>query len=335
MTDLATLKQTVIDLFLGGKQLELGDQQFASLRQYDPDLKVLQDTLTSEVKAGAKARRALISLKPTDLVGFYAAVKANRTALDAVVDIVDAMAKQKVMGASVPAKFIMPLGEARKKDLLAIEKELLHPAVDHYVNEWQKRYEFDNGKVVEKDAEESEEEADELDPALVKKAQAENDEVAMLMAHEKTLFNGKSLLNPADVNTFTKDKLSFLPNAIRGGDTKKLLADEKLSIEAIKQYEALCPHGPGIANAAYELWKINGEAVRPGMTPLMIWKNKPALVAYRDSLLLHLRNIHQHLELWMEQRNTARLDIKSKKFLACMKLVGDVDALIAAYQKVV
>jgi hypothetical protein len=336
MPDLATLKQTIVDLFIGSKQADLGKVQSAELKVYDPDLKVLQTTLTSDIIAAAKARRALLDTKPTDLKAHGALLDTHGTVVTHTADVVESMIQQKVKGAVVPPNFVAPLMDARKKDLLDIEKNVLGPAVERYLSKWSKAYEFENGQIRAKAATPS---ADPVQPAVddhtLATVQAESDKIAAVLAAGKQLFNGKSPLYPALVDTFSKDKLSFLPNAIRGGDTKKLLAEEKLTIEAINFFVTACQKGPGILNSSHDPFKVGGTVYRGAGVPLMVWTNRAAVVAYRDELVKLLRNIREHLDQWMGQRTNARLDLKSKKVIACTQLAGQVDTLIDAYTKVI
>ncbi|MGN6371270.1 MAG: hypothetical protein ACTHN5_23700 [Phycisphaerae bacterium] len=335
MPDPAALKQIVIDLFLGSKQPDLAKMQSAELKTYDPDFKILQSTLTSDIINAAKARRALLDIKPTDLKAFGALLNTHGHVATHTADVVEAMIQQKVKGAVVPPNFVTPLMDARKKDLLNIEKNTLAPAVDRYLSKWNKTYEITNGQLHPKAAPAKADAAEpDVDDTTVRRLGTETDEITTVLAAEKTLFNGKSPLDAASVSTFTKDKLSFLPNAVRGGDTKKLLAEEKLAVEAINAFTTACKRGPQVLNASHDTFKVAGKVYRGAGIPLMTWTNRQALVSYRDELVKLLRNIRQHLDQWMAQRTTARLDLKSKKVIACTHLAGQVDTLIDAYTKI-
>lgn len=329
MASLAELKQTLVDVMLGSKAFTTAAQLGDALKAYDPGLKIMERTATQQLVDALTARRSALAAKLSDL-NETIKLADDHEALEAVGDVVEELKARKA--SQMPPDFVPRLTAARKADVSRLEKERIAPAIEAYLKAHQEKYDFVGGALqpkgkVAKPAEPP------VDPQELARARKESDELTDLIATRDKLFGAKSPLNQDDLRTLTRDKLTFLPNFARGGDTKKLLAEEKLAIEAAKEFETVHAKGRAALDGAYETFQHNGKAYRDGGVPLMVWKNRAEFVRYFETLKSRLQNFRDHLNLWMEQRTTARLDLKSKKVIACGNLARQADVLLEAYGK--
>lgn len=333
MASLADLKKLLADVFLGSREFNKAADLGNALKAYDPDLEITHRCVTQPVVDALKARRAALGAKLNDLS--QATDLAKHSDLEAIGDVLEAMSAAKVK--KMTPEHLEKLNVARKADLVSIETDIIKPAMDKFLKKHQKLYEFVGGKMQALDQEEEEEAEEEtpIDAKIMKQADKDTEEIIAVLAAREALFGAKSPLNAGDLKTFTKDKLSFLPSAVRGGDTKKLLAEEKLAAAAAVEFEKAHAKSLGIFNNAYENLVHNGKVVRSGPTPYFLWTKRASFVAQRDLLVKLLGKLRMHLDGWMAQRTTAKLDLKSKKFIACVDLAGQVDTLSEAYKKVI
>lgn len=334
MASLADLKKLLTDVCLGSKEFNKAAELGNALKAYDPDLKIIQACVTQKIVNAMQARRAALAAKLNDL-GQATAFNAHDD-LEALGEVLDEMASAKVK--KMTPEYLQQLNDARKSDLLRIETKIIAPMMDKFLKKHQDRYEFANGKLTlrsdEGDEDESEDE-EPVDPKLLKRAEKDSAEIIDILAARDALLGAKSPLDAADLRAFTKDKLSFLPGAIRGGDTKKLLAEERAASDAAAEFEKARAKSLAIFNDAYENLIHNGKTVRSGPTPLFLWTGRAKFVAHRDSLVTLLGKLRKHLDAWFAQRTTARLDLKSKKVMACTRLAEQADNLVDAYQKLI
>jgi len=334
VASLADLKKLLADVFLGSKEFNKVADLGNALKAYDPDLKVIQMCVTQKIVNAMQARRAALAAKLNDLK--QATALNNHEDLEAIGEVLEEMASAKVK--TMTPEYLKQLNDARKRDLLRIETKIIAPMMDKFLKKHQQLYEFANGKLTllsdEGDEDESEDEAP-VDPKLLKRAEKDTAEIIDILAARDALLGAKSPLDAADLRTFTKDKLSFLPGAIRGGDTKKLLAEERAASEAAAEFEKARAKSLAIFNDAHENLIHNGKTVRSGPTPLFLWSGRAKFVAHRDSLVALLGRLRKHLDAWFAQRATAHLDLKSKKVIACGRLAEQTDQLIDAYKKLI
>lgn len=335
MADLAGLKQLVTDLMLGSKQFNGAAQLGEMLKGYDPDLKVTHDSLANQTLIDAVvARRAALATPFTDLQRTAALAETHGRSLTAIPKIVNEMKAAKVKGSSVPAEYVTKLTAARKTDVARLEGDRIQPAIVKFVKKHQELYTFVGGILTNKAAA-AKPAPPPIDPKLMAKATKDTDEIMTVLGNRDLLFGRASPLDQGSLRTFAQDKLSFLPNAVRGFDTKQLHAEEKLTVEAARQFEAEYLKGARIVNDAHDTFKHQGKAFRGGGLPLLVWKKRSDVVALRDRLVKLLKNFCQHLDLWMSQKTTARLDLKSKKVIAGVRLKDQAEMLIRTYQKVI